>query len=538
MAGVNFSQVMEKKMNKIFSVLLLVTFSFGIISCSNSEDSSGATSQLGQVLDQPNSTDDRNSIDLPVKTFDSCYLIDSSTIDNSTVDKSSISDNSSIKDSTVNNCSTVTRAIVDNSSTIDYSKISYSTINSSYICAQSTIDNSTIDNATVCNSSTVKARSIVRARSIVDNSSTIDNSTISYSTINNSLICVQSTIDNSTIDNATVCNSSTVQGGSTVRNNSSVCNSTIDNATIDNSTVCYDNVSFSIINKTILNQIMTEQTDPILVDNVSITSATEETYTVLNTDDIVSVTATFSEPVIVTDDDGIGVDNASGTPTLTIKVGSINRTATYASTIDNSTIFQYTIQAGDNDTDGISIEANSLALNSGTIRDASGNYALALDNGTFVHSLVEDNDSYMVDTTVPNLVIDNVSIISSDDGSTLCYVITLPTCTGWSLEGHVIALQATFSENVIVTGTPQLKIKIVNTERRADYNAAASGGKAMVFKYTILANNIEPFDNDGIRIDADSLILPSDSDTIKDAAGNVAIIDHNSTSDNGNFRVK
>ena len=129
MAGVNFSQVMEKKMNKIFSVLLLVTFSFsfGIISCS-SEDPSGATSQLGQVLDQPNSTDDRNNIDLPVITLDSCYLIDNSTIDNSTVDKSSISDNSSIKDSTVKNCSTVTRSIVDNSSTIDYSTISSSTI--------------------------------------------------------------------------------------------------------------------------------------------------------------------------------------------------------------------------------------------------------------------------------------------------------------------------------------------------------------------------------------------------------------------------
>jgi len=88
-------------MNKIFSVLLLVTFSFGIISCSN-EDSSGATSQLGQVLDQPNSTDDENKIILPVVTASICELIDNSVIDNSTVDKSSISDNSSIKNSTVN----------------------------------------------------------------------------------------------------------------------------------------------------------------------------------------------------------------------------------------------------------------------------------------------------------------------------------------------------------------------------------------------------------------------------------------------------
>ena len=150
MAGVNFSQVVEKNMNKTFSVLLLVTLSFGIISCSE-EDPSGATSQLSQVLDQPNSTDDRNNIDIPVIIFDTCNSIDSSTIDNSTVITSSISDNSSIKDSTVKDCSAVVRSIVDNSSNVDNSTIiNLSTINRSIICAQSRIDNSTIDNSTVC----------------------------------------------------------------------------------------------------------------------------------------------------------------------------------------------------------------------------------------------------------------------------------------------------------------------------------------------------------------------------------------------------
>ena len=214
MAGVNFSQVMEKKMNKIFSVLLLVTFSFGIISCSE-EDPSGATSQLSQVLDQPNSTDDRNNIDIPDIIFDSCNSIDSSTIDNSTVIRSSISDNSSIKDSTVKDCSAVVRSIVDNSSTIDNSSISYSTINRSYICAESRIANSTIDNSTVCNNTTVR-------------------------------------------------------GGSIVRNSPSVCRATIDNATIDNSTVCSDNVSvtMSIANRIVLNRIMTESGAPTVDSTV------------------------------------------------------------------------------------------------------------------------------------------------------------------------------------------------------------------------------------------------------------------------------
>ena len=135
-------------MNKIFTIFLLLIFSFGIISCADN-DSSGANSKLGNVLDQPNPTDDENNISLPVITG-SCYLLDNSTHDNSTIDNSSISDNSSITSSTVKNCSTVV--------------------------SDSTIDNSTIDNSTII-------------RSNVDNASTIDNSTISgYSDVDSSYI--------------------------------------------------------------------------------------------------------------------------------------------------------------------------------------------------------------------------------------------------------------------------------------------------------------------------------------------------------------
>ena len=64
---------------------------------------------------------------------------------------------------------------------------------------------------------------------------------------------------------------------------------------------------------------MTEQTDPT-VDSVVDNKCDGYSEQMLNAGDNVSVTATFSESVIVTDDDGIGVDNASSTPTLTIVV--------------------------------------------------------------------------------------------------------------------------------------------------------------------------------------------------------------------------
>ena len=81
------------------------------------------------------------------------------------------------------------------------------------------------------------------------------------------------------------------------------------------------------------------------------------------------MTVNFSETVIL--------DNTGGPPVLTIVVGSTARPTTFisGSNSDNLT-FRYTIQAGENDTDGISISADALELPSGsTLKDSSGNLA-------------------------------------------------------------------------------------------------------------------------------------------------------------------
>ena len=103
-----------------------------------------------------------------------------------------------------------------------------------------------------------------------------------------------------------------------------------------------------------VNSVIIDTTPPS-IDSVAITSAVGITGNLLNTGDVVSVTATFTEQVIV--------DNSSGSPTLTLVVGSTNQTATYASGSGSTMlVFQYTIQSGENDSDGISIEANALDL--------------------------------------------------------------------------------------------------------------------------------------------------------------------------------
>jgi hypothetical protein len=283
---------------------------------------------------------------------------------------------------------------------------------------------------------------------------------------------------------------------------------------------------------------MTEQTDPT-VSSVAITSDSEPVYSRLNAGDYVVVTATFSESVIVTDDDGIGVDNASATPTLTIAVGIDNRTATYASG-SNSTalLFLYRIQSGDNDTNGISIDNDSLALNSGTIRDASGNYA------TITHGSVDNNSSHMVDNTAPNLL-DNVSITNAtskgasspwnpkytryiipDDGS---------LCNG----DCYIFLTATFNENVTVTGSPQLTMIIGElggaVSRTATY-LSGNNSTALIFRYT--ARTDDPLDTNGIKIDNASGLGLNSVITIKDLAGNDATTTFSFKDDNNQYWSK
>jgi hypothetical protein len=106
----------------------------------------------------------------------------------------------------------------------------------------------------------------------------------------------------------------------------------------------------------------------------------------LNAGDVVTATATFSESVTVT--------TTSGRPYLSLNIGGTTVQAPYSSGSGSTTLnFSYTILSGQNDTGGISIDANSLSLNSGTMVDTAGNSA------TLTHTAGADNASYMVDTT-------------------------------------------------------------------------------------------------------------------------------------------
>ena len=221
----------------------------------------------------------------------------------------------------------------------------------------------------------------------------------------------------------------------------------------------------------------------------------------------IQATVTFSE--------NVSVDTTSGYPQLILKIGSENEIADYKSgTGTTKLVFEYTVAAGDTDTDGIAIEANKLKLNSGTIKDAAGN------NATLTHTALTAQALHKVDTTAPTVDEDGVSITSSTSYPDYFYKL-----------GATIQATVTFSENVTVTGTPQLTLKVGTANKTADYKSG-TGTTALVFEYTVAAGGT---DTDGISIAANQLTL--NSGTIKDAADNDATLTHTALDTQTNHKV-
>ena len=103
--------------------------------------------------------------------------------------------------------------------------------------------------------------------------------------------------------------------------------------------------------------------------------------------DAIEVGLTFSEAVTVT-----------ATPQITLNVGGQNRTAAYSEGSGTAQlVFSYIVAAGDEDTDGIAVVANSLALNDGTIRTGA-------TDATLTHAALQASD-HKVDGVAPTVTV-------------------------------------------------------------------------------------------------------------------------------------
>ena len=109
-----------------------------------------------------------------------------------------------------------------------------------------------------------------------------------------------------------------------------------------------------------------------------------------NLSDTLDVTATFSEAVTVT-----------GTPQIDLTLGSTARKADYESgSTTTQLLFQYAVQAGDEDTDGASVDENGLKLNNGRIFLLKNSTTI---NADLVHAAVANQSGHKVDGLAPTL---------------------------------------------------------------------------------------------------------------------------------------
>ncbi len=272
------------------------------------------------------------------------------------------------------------------------------------------------------------------------------------------------------------------------------------------------------------------------VSSIAITSdpGSDEVYAI---GDAIQITVTFSADVTVT-----------GKPQLELDIGGNAKPAEYQSTNASSTVFNYTVAEGDSDTDGIAVAENKLTLNGGTIKDASDN-AADLD-----HVALEARPGHKVDGVRPTISLVRMSGISSARMSGTRANV-----------GDLVHVSVDFTEEIFLDGSPHITLDIDSAASRVAsliqiglycpvLEASTSDpvlavnipegeepppgvtsycfwsdthGITMLFHYTVAKGDL---DTDGVGIPANSLSL--NGGTLRDAAGNDAVITHEAVADN------
>ena len=186
----------------------------------------------------------------------------------------------------------------------------------------------------------------------------------------------------------------------------------------------------------------------------------------------------------------------SGEPQVALTIGTQTRHATLSAWTTQFLHFEYTVQGEDRDEDGISIAANALLLNGGTIKSADGTTDADLTHGPVAAgrgSKVNGGDS-----TPPK--VRRISLISSPDrGGTYGF-------------GETVEVKVEFDRAVAASGTPQVALTIGTQTRHATY----FGWRSDALFFRLFVRKADR-DEDGISIPADALSLSGG--TIKSADG-------------------
>lgn len=211
----------------------------------------------------------------------------------------------------------------------------------------------------------------------------------------------------------------------------------------------------------------------------------------------------FTEPVVVT-----------GNPRLVLQVGDETRGADLYRTSGAWVYFEHYVQASDRDDDGISIPANAVRLNRGSIRDSAGNDA------DLTHEAVPDDLEFKV-----NGGLDVVPTIAR------VFPGNTPRQDETFGRGEYFSVGVQFSEPVHVTGSPQLSVQVGTTTRQAEFHRRWRDS-ILYFEYVVQPSDV---DADGYSVPADALALNGGS--IRDADGNDVELAHDAVPDDPERKV-
>lgn len=230
-------------------------------------------------------------------------------------------------------------------------------------------------------------------------------------------------------------------------------------------------------------------TTGVTIDGIvpTITSIDVPTFQYYNETDVLQFTVNTSESVNV----------AGGTPRIQLDIGGSTVYADYQSgTGSTALVFEYTIAAGLEDHDGITL-VSPLDTNGATITEASGNN---LD--TNFTGVMPNTSGVNVDSLIPT--------VSS---------VTAPADNTYG-DTEDLDFVLNFNENVDVAGgTPYIEIDIDGNIRQAQYTSG-TGSSSLTFRYTIVTGEE---DTDGIAFNGVNINL--NGATINDVGGNAANLD-------------
>lgn len=237
-----------------------------------------------------------------------------------------------------------------------------------------------------------------------------------------------------------------------------------------------------------------QDTDGVRVSELRIASRPADGSDTYGVDDRIRVEVWFDEDITI-----------DGSPRLTMQLGTEMRAMTYVSCTrctGSAFSFSYTVQASDYDADGIGFAADALSSNGATITDSEGN---AVDLSLGVHAVRNDADHKVDGSRDPAPVVRQLTVNS-------------PAHAGTFNSGETIDVFVWFTEDVIISGSPSLSLRIGNAMRSATFDhRLRSETPWLRFVYEVQPSD---HDGDGLSIATDALQLNGGS--IRDRNGNDA----------------